>query len=502
MNLIRLASPLFLLILTIIAFIPSIPAISTHVGYTSANLGGSTCGINCQALTGTQGTGMGLKAPMTGKLESVDLYVGAVAPNQVVLMSFNLAGSPSASSFSCSGGATCYNNVGQGWTVQQVQAVGGLTTNAFNTIILPTPLSVTLDAWYGVIYMYTPGTASGVVMFCGATCGSGSGQPTTFMDLFFSFGTSTPSGSYNGADNEFSIIVGGTFSDVATGGTIQTQCVGNCGSPAITVVNTNSTKTVNFNQSITIFYQAQSNLNGIVKSINTTIGKTDFSASGQLGIYTVDATCTKTNNPFTPQCPGILSFIHGFIPTKGKISFNTNIDVANGQWIGISISAQYQGLIINDTNTAVTMYQTANMHPQIVSQFSTLTINKPQVAAFITGSGVIVQPPIPIPVDCPLVCGLLLWMDGFGLGRTGGALLGLLIAWVIVTVSIIYFQYKHGEVHEKPINIPGATHFLTFLVLVLVWSTFALPAWVPILIFIVFGWLFAGTIMSSKRGTE
>jgi hypothetical protein len=52
-----------------------------------------------------------------------------------------------------------------------------------------------------------------------------------------------------------------------TGTTVTTtQCYGNCGNPAVTIANTNSTHTINFNQTITLLYEFQSNLNGFVQN--------------------------------------------------------------------------------------------------------------------------------------------------------------------------------------------------------------------------------------------
>src|SRR4029077_11415710 len=55
--------------------------------------------------------------------------------------------------------------------------------------------------------------------------------------------------------------------------TTVTQCYGNCGSPAVTLVNTNSSHSINFNQSITLFYEFQSNLNGFLNNITISFGK-------------------------------------------------------------------------------------------------------------------------------------------------------------------------------------------------------------------------------------
>ncbi len=500
--------PLFLLLIILLP-IQQANSLTQHIGYTASSLGGSTCGTNCYDIGDssgqtTNGKGMALKAPLTGQLQSVDVYIGASTLNQLVLMTFNLGGNPSSTSFSCSGGNTCYENSGQGWTVQQVQTVSGLTLQSFNTINLPSPLSVTINQWIAIVYMDTTGDASAELMFCGSGaspgCGTPSGQPTSFMNIFFQFGSTSPSGSFNSASKQFDTIIGGTFADVATGGQIQAQCYGNCGNPATTFVNTNSTSGLNFNNSITIFYQAQSNLNGRIRNITAVMAKSySIPLTIFTGLYTVDSSCTATNNPFTVQCPGILqTFTSGFtFPAKGKNTLNWDIPISAGQWFGIAFSASFtasypNAVYLNDTNTAVTMYQTSGIMPGIITNFSTLSINKPALYSYILGAGIIVTPPTIPPTDClSLSCQILQIIDNFGAGRLAGGLFWMMIWWGFITFGLVYISSPSNSEGTKQFGesfLPGQVHLLTLLVFTLFMTSIgALPIWVPILIaFIVF----------------
>src|SRR6266699_3603860 len=192
---------------------------STYVGYGAAASGGS-CGTNCE--------------------------------------------STQATTYGCGTAGTCaFTNTGQSMTVQDVEALSGIVTSSFNTITLASPVSVTSGTWVAIIFMLT---TNGNVNIIQCACAAGAGQSTT-GDTGFTFGTTNPTGSYNTAGvASLQGVVGGTFQSVASGGgggtVAGTQCYGNCRSPRITLANTNSTHTINFNQTITLFYQFQSNING------------------------------------------------------------------------------------------------------------------------------------------------------------------------------------------------------------------------------------------------
>src|SRR5712692_8659827 len=87
------------LVLSLLGFVPPLAHAATYVGYTSSNLGGSTCGGNCLGnVASTRGFGTALKAPIAGTLSSVFLFTGSSVPNQVVIATFP-TGTPASTGF-------------------------------------------------------------------------------------------------------------------------------------------------------------------------------------------------------------------------------------------------------------------------------------------------------------------------------------------------------------------------------------------------------------------
>jgi hypothetical protein len=156
-------------------------------------------------------------------------------------------------------------------------------------------------------------------------------------------------------------------------GTTQTvtQCFGNCGAPAITLVNTNSTHTVNFNTSITLFYQVQLSVTGFMLNVTTNLAKTysNSFSSPFLGFYR--AQCAIGITPGTNACPFILQEgVNTGALGKGRVSMTGGgqYPVVAGDWIGIAVSAQISGLDLNDTNSNVPMLQASGIIPAAITQ--------------------------------------------------------------------------------------------------------------------------------------
>jgi len=182
------------------------------------------------------------------------------------------------------------------------------------------------------------------------------------------------------------------------------QCYGNCGNPPITLVNTNSTHAVAFNQTITLLYEFKSNLNGFLLNVTANAAKTYTNGQGvAFGVYTI-ASCPLGVTPFSSQCPGLLqqqgAIGLGSNLQKGRVSLaNLQIAVLNGQWVGISITAQYTGLDLNDTNTGVNLFQTnEGKNPSVI--VNAVPFNpasaKMGLWAWITGNSIVgTSPPIP-----------------------------------------------------------------------------------------------------------
>jgi hypothetical protein len=139
---------------------------------------------------------------------------------------------------------------------------------------------------------------------------------------------------------------------LAAGGSVTalTQCYGACGNPAITLVNTNATHAINFNQSFTIFYEFQSGINGVLLNVTVNSAKTYTNQQNiGLGVYT--ATCGAGQTPFTTACSGLLQQSNqARNPAKGRFSLTQPVTVTNGEWIGIAVSASISGFDLNNTN--------------------------------------------------------------------------------------------------------------------------------------------------------
>jgi hypothetical protein len=297
-------------------------------------------------------------------------------------------------------------------------------------------------------------------------------------------------------------IVGGTFQTTATTSSVTTQCYGNCGSPAVTIANTNSTHTTNFNQSITLFYIVQSNLNGFVANVTTQVAKSYTNGNRvAIGLYTVDPTCTASNRPFTPQCPGFLVQQQGFTtnPAKGAFSMNSNVAIQNGQWFGVAVTGAFQGLDLNDTNTSVTPSQASGQIPTVISQYSAtaaLGAAKMALYAFVRGNSIIIGPsPGQIPAGCQSVtCGILALWNALG-GDVAAGLGAFLIVLGLVTGFLLYISRQHnpdGSIRgfAVPVELLG---IIAVALLIMFSVAGAIPAWIPgVVIFLVAGFFVAG----------
>jgi hypothetical protein len=144
-----------------------------------------------------------------------------------------------------------------------------------------------------------------------------------------------------------------------------TSCFGNCGAPAITLLNTN------FNQSITLFYEVQLSVTGFMLNVTTNLAKTYSSsfAAPLLGFYR--AQCPVGVTPGSNACPFALIESVGtgsFAKGRASMAGGAQFPVVAGDWIGIAVSAQISGLDLNDTNTNVALFQTNGLMPPLISQ--------------------------------------------------------------------------------------------------------------------------------------
>src|SRR5439155_22919986 len=218
--------------------------------------------------------------------------------------------------------------------------------------------SITLGSGQLTLGNFACQTVSGQGSGGGLSTSSTSQSSSPYSDTLSWSGASTPTGFGRFV---IELVGSGSGSSVAS----ITQCYGNCGNPPITLANTNSTHTVNFNQTITLLYEFQSNLNGFVK--NYTLNYAAVCGSGNkcvsntlfLALYTIPS-CGLGQTPFSSQCPGLRVSQASFSPpTKARLSgVASSISVFAGQWVGVAVSATFSGIDINDTNTNVNLFQT------------------------------------------------------------------------------------------------------------------------------------------------
>jgi len=503
----RKTLPVTLILLTVLVFLPQIQLAhaSTFLGYSSGAVGTGSCPANCDSIATQKGKGQAVKAPFTGSLLTVGFQTGTILPDQLIILTFNNPGDPTSTSYGCPDSGTCYfANTGQAFTVQSTSTLTGLTTSAYNTVNLATPVSVTLNKWVAIILMYTPGTATTqVLQFCGSSatpthCGIPSGEPVTMINVGFSFGTNAPTGSFTtDSGQEGDYVVGGSFQVTVAGSTTITQCYGSCG----TLQNTNSTHTVAWNQSITLFLEIQSQLNGVVNNVSITLGKALPSGGFALGLYTISQSCSSNAPVFSPTCPGTLVTAFPFnAPGKQTFTLKTNLQVINGQILGIAYTAFQSPADFNDTNSYSNVIPSCGTGPcqtfsvpgfipaQITNPVPFSTTDKASIQASITGVTVITAiVPSPSGFNCAgLDCLLGALVSGFCGVASQQCLASSGLFWVVVLTILTTVLLAMGLTSVMPgVRMPMGEFFIFFgLMYVLLFSGLSLlPVWVPILIF-------------------
>jgi hypothetical protein len=292
---------------------------------------------------------------------------------------------------------------------------------------------------------------------------------------------------------------GGIPSNLGT----QTACYGNCGNPAVTLTNTNSTHTVAFNQTITLLYTFQSQLNGQVLNVTTNVAKTYSNGNSlTLGIYTV-LVCPSGITAFSNACPGNLqTSITINNPTKGARSLpNQAVPVSVGQWVGIALSGTFNGLDINDTNTQVAMLQTAGAIPPTISQTSTFsTTSKVGLWAYIIGNTITTPGPPVTSVACTnnfaqLDCMLPALVNGLCSIVNASCQTSSALLWIIILTFLSFLLVTVGfaSAHVTKFIAAGDVFIFFFL------TWFFIFAGVGLLeSFVVIFFLFMGAVVFGK----
>jgi hypothetical protein len=312
-----------------------------------------------------------------------------------------------------------------------------------------------------------------------------------------------------------------------------TACYGDCGNPAVTFQNGNSTHLVNFNTSITLFYRFQSNLNGFL--LNETVNVAKTYTNGQqvgLGIYT--ATCNAGVTPFTSACPGqqrAATISNPSVP-KGKFSLVPSpISVTVGMWIAIGFTAIYAGLDLNVTNAAclpnqnpvnsgicdtVGMQYTTGTIPQLLSSSTKCSqtgtpcnvgVDATGVWSWITGNTVTTPPPIGGSQGCggDIVC----FMTSSACALTpSNCLIGALAFGLIYSfISIILLEVVSVKIGSG-MTIPGGVYVLTFMGWMTFWTLIVGAIWFVVLEILAvillfsafFGTMVTGQYRNSGKG--
>jgi hypothetical protein len=351
--------------------------------------------------------------------------------------------------------------------------------------------------------MTGPTSTAGWLVACQVSC-----DTNTVIFAEFDLGSTNPTGSFNTATTDQSFgtpIVGASFTTNAGVNLAVTQCYGNCGTPAVTRANTNSTHSTNFNASVTQLYEAQSNLNGIVNNITARVAKTYTNGmSVTLGLYTVDPSCNGA--PFTPICPAFLQASAKFTnPLKGDISLPTAVQISNGEWIGISISAAFTGIDINDTNTLVNLFSTVGRTPGAIFSTTTVPASKMGLYAWVTGNSIIVGPggTGTNGGGCSIGCYLAAFVAALG-GGTGGGIAAFGILFGLIGGMLLYATRQHDDKgHIRGFALPMEFLLIIAVLLMIAMSAYgALPPYIPLVILALGAWLLTSTIWSRRRSSH
>jgi hypothetical protein len=470
-------------------------------------LGGNTCGQNCGGPADTtHGIGEIVQAPLTGQLTAAGFYVGSGVPTKIVIGTF--ATTPASTVFSCgSAGTDAGVNGGQSFTVQDVEALSGLALQAFNTVNLANPVTVTANQYVSILFM---GGASTELMLLGT------GASTANFDSIINFATSNPtvgnSYSTSASAGQCGPIVGGSFTPSGSTNTVVTQCYGNCGTPAITLVNTNSTHGINFNQSITLFYEFQSNINGFILNVTTSIAK-NYNNGMNLGIavYTIPGQCPQGQLPFTVNCPGIRQFAaNSFTGTLAKGRFSAvagsgTVPVVNGQWVAVAISGSISRLDLNDTNTNVPLLVTNGgppMAPYITQSIASTQCPgcKMGLWAWINGN-IVTSNPTPTPTGvctnnfAQLDCMLPALTNGLCVIVTASCQTSSSLLWIIILtfLSFLLITVGFASAHVTKFVAAGDVFMFFFLAWFFIFAGIGL-----LQSFVIIFFLFIGAVAFGK----
>lgn len=334
---------------------------------------------------------------------------------------------------------------------------------------------------YAISFWWDSGTTGASPLLIGTDISSSSHNGNKFESC-------TNSASPSCATNATVDLVFEVGGDTAiAGGTIITQCYGNCD----TVVNTNSTKSINFNVSQTIFYKQQIQQDGFAINMSSVVGKSYIASFGLtlfLGLYATDLSCPSLASAFTPSCPAFLLRSEAFVnPQKGTVTMALNNQLKAGQTVGIAFSANRDGLVLNDTTTIQASFKTSGIMPTVITQFESNGNLKTNLKLTIE---IVVPTPTGPSTTPALGDWLLSLIDNFGGGRIAGG-----IFWFFAfSLGIIIGLVKFADDRDVDMQLGTVAPFIFLGTASLFSSLGALPAWIPILIFVIVAWMFSTKI--------
>jgi hypothetical protein len=402
----------------------------------------------------------------------------------------------------CNNGSACPNNSGtdsQGLSpisnsANSIEQIEQITCNS--TCTCPNPVLTAANSQTVETGQACAGTSS--------TVGSWRAVVPTGVNTNYGF-TYTGAGTAPTGDNAILILYGGGTGNL--GGL--SQCYGNCGNPAVTLANTNSTHTVPFNQTITLLYPFQSALNGYAQNITTNLAKPYNFQTVSIGLWETTG-CPINSQPFTSACPGlrVASLTSALNPSKGVFSLAFapgQIATAAGQWFAVGVSGLFTGLDLNDTNTGVPVSQTSGSIPSQLTAISTYNSNfKMGLWAFIIGNTVVSPPPTPGPLSCAtLDCILPALVNGFCQNLTAACQGGSAFLWIVILTIITIGSFLYIMQAIMPGVNPGkiGLEFIGLVVFIGWLATFGslglLPSFFMVLLFLVISWLFLGRLKGS-----
>lgn len=339
----------------------------------------------------------------------------------------------------------------------------------------------------------------------------GSGAMGITMDRQYGNGGSTgSSASATGLTGPSSTFYHQTVELLATGGSVTqvSNCYGNCGTPAVTTTNTNSTKGINFNLTQTYFYENQITFPALLVNMSAQIacsyGTTQcpFAETLTLGVWATQTQCFGAT-PFTPTCPAQLVASSQVVsPTKGLFTFPVNFGVFTGQWIALGFSGSRSGLQINDTNTAVNIFNTSGF-PASLSNTASQGQSKAEVYAWATGNTIIGGGIIPANNLCSQAVDFICTMNLAACGLTpSNCLVGALILgfmWAIV--SIVFLEVALFKL-KMTMGLPGGVYIMILTIWITAWVLAVGNIWFIIFEVLIVVFLFTSNIVGLASGTH